>query len=273
MSAEIAYPWAADANSYDTFRPRYPDDALNTLLRITHVEPGHRVVEFGAGTGIFTEQLLERSVHVVAVEPSPELVAVAQEKLAGYINDGSLTIIKTTAYDALINAFDQDKLFDGAFMATSRIWMDDTEGIFQRLVSQLLRTASPSTPAGCIASIRNVSVADDGGDQFMRATSEIHRRVLGNDTLSSLPYSNSIAAEPFGCGYHNLYHDVSVLSEQMSAERYLGRLGTFGPIAKLPTIVRAQLATELAKVAWQPPFNGTVRASIATSLDIAQRLA
>jgi SAM-dependent methyltransferase len=76
------------AQEYDRARPRYPRDAVLWMLG---PEP-LRVVDLGAGTGIFTRQLLEAGHDVVAVEPDggmrDALRATVQEPAAEVL-DGS----------------------------------------------------------------------------------------------------------------------------------------------------------------------------------------
>lgn len=56
---------------YDAARPTYPDDALSWLLPAS----ARRVLDLGAGTGKLTRLLVARGLDVVAVEPSPPMLA------------------------------------------------------------------------------------------------------------------------------------------------------------------------------------------------------
>ncbi|HJN77815.1 MAG TPA: class I SAM-dependent methyltransferase [Myxococcota bacterium] len=60
---------------YTRYRPDYPEAFLDLL------EPPRRIAELGAGTGILTEQLLERGHHVYAVEPNPAMREACQRRL------------------------------------------------------------------------------------------------------------------------------------------------------------------------------------------------
>jgi SAM-dependent methyltransferase len=68
--------FGAAARIYDARRPRYPQSLIDDLL-----SGGARtVLDVGAGTGIISEQLLRKSVDVLAVEPDPRMALIAREK-------------------------------------------------------------------------------------------------------------------------------------------------------------------------------------------------
>ena len=67
--------FGALARSYDSFRPDYPGDALDWFVGGA-LRTVRDVADVGAGTGILTRQLLERDLHVVAVEPDEAMLAV-----------------------------------------------------------------------------------------------------------------------------------------------------------------------------------------------------
>jgi SAM-dependent methyltransferase len=70
------------AELYDRARPSYPAAAIDALLEYGGLTAGTRIVEVGAGTGKATELLAARGLHVVGLEPSAEMAAVARIKLA-----------------------------------------------------------------------------------------------------------------------------------------------------------------------------------------------
>jgi SAM-dependent methyltransferase len=73
---ERANSFGGAAQSYDTHRPRYPDQLIDDVL-----SPGvRRVLEAGAGTGIASMQFIERGADLLAVEPDTRMAAVAQAK-------------------------------------------------------------------------------------------------------------------------------------------------------------------------------------------------
>jgi SAM-dependent methyltransferase len=73
---ERANSFGGAAHSYDTHRPRYPDQLIDDLFTFG----AHRVLDVGAGTGIASMQLAERGADVLAVEPDTRMGSIAQEK-------------------------------------------------------------------------------------------------------------------------------------------------------------------------------------------------
>jgi SAM-dependent methyltransferase len=73
--------FAAQAQQYDHFRPRYPTELFDRLLVEAHLAGGDAVVEIGAGTGLATLPLVERGLKVHAVEPAEELADLVRFKV------------------------------------------------------------------------------------------------------------------------------------------------------------------------------------------------
>lgn len=72
--------FSGKAENYDKFRPSYPSELIEWLYSLTRAEA---VADIGAGTGKFTEKLLEKPWQVTAVEPNGDML----EKLRGNFPD------------------------------------------------------------------------------------------------------------------------------------------------------------------------------------------
>lgn len=57
-------------DTYVKYRPRYPEEAIDYLYSTVGLTASSLIADVGAGTGIFSEQLLARGSHVIAVEPN-----------------------------------------------------------------------------------------------------------------------------------------------------------------------------------------------------------
>jgi SAM-dependent methyltransferase len=64
------------AAAYDAHRPRYPARMINELL----ADGAALILDVGAGTGIASQQFIERGVEVLAVEPDDRMATVARAK-------------------------------------------------------------------------------------------------------------------------------------------------------------------------------------------------
>jgi SAM-dependent methyltransferase len=71
-------------DTYVKYRPSYPKEAIDYLYEVVGLTPASLVADVGAGTGIFSELLLERGSRVTAVEPNQAMREVAESKLGQY---------------------------------------------------------------------------------------------------------------------------------------------------------------------------------------------
>jgi len=71
----------SDGLRYHSARPDYPLDAVRFLVVELGIDSDAHVVDLGAGTGIFTSQLLPFGPRITAVEPTPGMRAVFERRL------------------------------------------------------------------------------------------------------------------------------------------------------------------------------------------------
>ncbi len=72
------------AELYDRARPSYPAQALDGICEFAGLQQGARVLEVGAGTGKGTRLLAERGLAVTALEPDPQMIALARRNCASF---------------------------------------------------------------------------------------------------------------------------------------------------------------------------------------------
>ncbi|GAA1620195.1 MULTISPECIES: bifunctional 2-polyprenyl-6-hydroxyphenol methylase/3-demethylubiquinol 3-O-methyltransferase UbiG [Brevibacterium] len=114
------------AETYDRVRPRYPGALLTEVLGEfpADVRPT-RVLDVGAGTGIFSAQLTASGCEVTAVEPDPEMAEVARSK-------GCQVEVSTfESWDA------GDRTFDLVTFGQSFHWVDPATALPK--IRQILR--------------------------------------------------------------------------------------------------------------------------------------
>src|SRR5438045_370291 len=85
-----ARSFGAAAADYDEYRPRYPDQLVDDVVKML---PGRRVLEVGAGTGIATAAFAARGMAMTCVEPNAQMAAMLLAKLAG---DADLRLVVAT---------------------------------------------------------------------------------------------------------------------------------------------------------------------------------
>ncbi|EMY34001.1 type 11 methyltransferase [Arthrobacter crystallopoietes BAB-32] len=99
---------------YERIRPGYPDDAVDWLL-----PPGARdAADLGAGTGKYTEQLLNRGLRVTAVDPSADMLAQLRKK-----HPQVEVLLGTAEHTGLADAS-----FDVVTVAQAWHWVDPAAG-------------------------------------------------------------------------------------------------------------------------------------------------
>lgn len=87
MARERRLAFGEVAEQYDRTRPSYPDALVDDVLALAPTDHGAaRALEVGAGTGKATVMFAARGASVVALEPSPEMAAIAERNTARYTN-------------------------------------------------------------------------------------------------------------------------------------------------------------------------------------------
>ncbi len=108
------------ANHYTKGRAAYASALLNYIFETVGVFAESTVADIGAGTGIFSKQLLDRGCSVICVEPNEDMRSSAAEGLAHYENvhiisgDAESTTLGDASVDFITAAqafhwFDTDK--------------------------------------------------------------------------------------------------------------------------------------------------------------------
>lgn len=164
----------AAAELYDRARPGYPAKLFDDLA--ADLSPGARLLELGCGTGQATIPLAEYGYQITALEPGPNLAAVARQKLARF---PGVAIVVSTFEDWSLPA----EPFDAVVSATAFHWIDKTV--------RVAKSADALRPNGVIATIATHHVA--GGDaQFFIDVQACYRRWNPGTTGMPLPRAEEI---------------------------------------------------------------------------------
>ena len=106
---------------------------------------GARILDAGCGTGLMTAELAQRGAEVVAVDISPQLIAIANDRLEAR-HRAQVTFAAGDMTDAALGAFDHVIAMDSLIYYRAT----DIAAILQRLESRtrgkVVFTVAPRTP-------------------------------------------------------------------------------------------------------------------------------
>jgi SAM-dependent methyltransferase len=74
------------ANVYKTARPGYPETLIEDVVLYADLKQNDRILEVGCGAGQATRSFAERNFSIIAIDPGPEMLRSARERLAGFSN-------------------------------------------------------------------------------------------------------------------------------------------------------------------------------------------
>jgi SAM-dependent methyltransferase len=109
------------AVEYDRRRPAYPDELVDQACRVAGIGRGARVLEVGCGSGQLTRALAARGLHVTALEPGTNLLALARQNLDGA---GEVEFVNASFEDAVLPR----ARFQAVFSASAFHWIDPKVG-------------------------------------------------------------------------------------------------------------------------------------------------
>lgn len=202
-SSNDAQPMLGDfsnqAQAYAHARPSYPPRLIQQLMRIAHIRPGHHVADLGAGTGIFTQQLLAQGLRVHAIEPNIAMRSQAVPLPGISWHEG--TFEKIPLPDASVQ---------WATAAQAFHWANPQTALPE--IARILK------PQGRITALWNRRL-NDQNPVTQWTINAIHRHVPGFEDL----YHQTVWTKPLLSTGH--FRDVVYLQEAhfipMSAQRYL----------------------------------------------------
>ena len=124
------------AAAYEHGRPSYPPEAIDWLLPAG----AHKVLDLGAGTGKLTTRLVERGLHVVAVDPIPEMLEVLRTSLP------ETPALLGTAEEIPLD----DNSVDAVLVAQAWHWFDP-----KRAIAEVARVLRPGGRLGLVWNTRD----------------------------------------------------------------------------------------------------------------------
>jgi ubiquinone/menaquinone biosynthesis C-methylase UbiE len=134
------------AVQYDRNRPRYPEELIDRACQVAEIESGDHVLELGCGSGQLTRALAARGLHVTAVEPGEQLIALAKQNVRG---PGAAQFINARFEDAEL----AKGYYKAVFCASAFHWIDPD--VSWRKTADLL------SPGGVLALIQYFGLKEE----------------------------------------------------------------------------------------------------------------
>lgn len=207
---------------YDRYRPGFPPEVLDLLAPHTV----HNALDLGAGTGKFTELLVRRAHHVVAVEPSKEMLAVLVGKLpevSTHLAPAEAIPVATTSQDLVT-------------VAQAFHWFDQESACAE--ISRILR------PGGILGLLWNTPDPECRWDR--KAYNVAHPGLSattedGHQRQQALPNLESLSAEAVRW------------KEQISRHDYIRRWLTVSTFLAAKPSVRADMVLRIERILDEDP--------------------
>lgn len=227
----------AAASTYQRGRPPYPEAVFDLLAGRCGLQPGTRVLDIGAGTGLATGPLLAAGAHVVAVEPGENLAAI---------------LAVTHACDRLevtIADFETAGLPDGfdlAVAATALHWLDPVAATGK--IGQLVR------PGGWLAAWWNEFGDTNRPTVFRDRLDEVYHDLLPAEPGYRDSRSHALDTDRWrrqltaGGWFGDVAVEIIEWHQTLTAQTARDLWSTFPNIAELAPPVREQFLARLASL-------------------------
>jgi SAM-dependent methyltransferase len=222
--------FADGADIYAASRPSYPGEALDWLRDRMSIGPDSRVVEVGAGTGLFTRLILETGAKVLATDPVAEMLT----HLAATI-PGVATIVATA--EALPVAAES---VDAVICATAFHWFATPQAL-----AEFHRVLRPGGTLGLIWNVRDTEIP------WVRRLSEITDRYQDDAPRQKSQAWRDVFPAP---GFTSLRETAMRYDHAGTPEEVIvGRTLSTSFIAALPDDRRAALVDEVGAMITATP--------------------
>ncbi|HEU0102415.1 MAG TPA: methyltransferase domain-containing protein [Mycobacteriales bacterium] len=233
------------AELYERYRPGYPDDVVDAVLRYAG-RPVRTAVEVGAGTGKATRLFASRGIAVTAVEPDPDMARVLDRTVRG---------LPVQPVVATFEQFVTARRFDLLYAAAAWHWTDRA--------TRWTRTVELLVPGGVVALFGRPGELTD--PDLAAAVAEVERALPDDGAPGLRPWSPAESADVPGLTDRvQLDLPGTVLT---AADEYVGRLATVSAYLMLDPEVREDTLRQVrAVLPERVELDSTVRLSLARAV-------
>jgi ubiquinone/menaquinone biosynthesis C-methylase UbiE len=221
------------AAEYDRNRPMYPDELVDQACQVAGIGDGDQVLEIGCGSGQLTRSLAARGLHVTALEPGKNLIALAMKNLEGA---GAVEFMNARFEDA---SFPHEH-FRAVFSASALHWVDPKVS--------WLKIADVLVPGGTLALLSYFGLEEQRSKHDQEALLAAMRKVAP-DTAAGWPTYRDLDTTLAGVRQRreNISEVWSWLGGYDVAQDYASRLFGDVQVAVVPKLIE-QTADELNAV-------------------------
>jgi ubiquinone/menaquinone biosynthesis C-methylase UbiE len=211
------------AAEYDRHRPAYPDELVDQACRVAGIGSGDHVLEVGCGSGQLTRGLVARGLHVTALEPGQNLIALARQNLEGA---GEVEFVNAQFEDAFLPR----EQFQAVFSASAFHWVDP-EVSWQKAADVLV-------PGGTLALVQYCGLEEPRSKQDQEAALAAIRKVAP-DVADNWPAYRDLDATLSGMEqrHGNVSEVWAWFGSYDIGKDYAGRLFGDVQVAVMPKLV------------------------------------
>ena len=247
------------AEYYNLYRSPYPQEVVDTIIALSNLRNGSRVLEIGCGTGQLSVPLAQHGIDLLAIELGPHLAALARRNLKRFPN------VQVEA-----SSFEEWPLpsqkFDAVVSASAFHWLD--------LDVRFSKSAEALYPGGFLM-ILHVHHVRGGTPGFFADTQPYYMKWGLSDDLSFQP--------PAPDNVPTMYPELDQLPEFHSVERhhfeipmshstasYIGWLHTDSLVNSLNDKSRRGFLQDIDRLI-ESKYNGEVVRNFVYEIIVAQR--
>ena len=211
------------AAEYDRRRPTYPDELVDQACQVAGIGSGDHVLEVGCGSGQLTRSLLARGLHVTALEPGKNLIALARQNLEGA---GEVEFVNAQFEDALLPR----EQFQAVFSASAFHWIDPKVS-WQKVADVLV-------PGGTLALVQYFGIEEPRSQRDQAAALAAIRKVAP-DVAADWPTYRDLDATLAGMEQRrgNVSEVWAWLGSYDVGQDYAGRLFGDVQVAVTPKLI------------------------------------
>jgi Methylase involved in ubiquinone/menaquinone biosynthesis len=239
------------AERYDRFRPGYPHDLVAFINTQVSRHAAYAVADVAAGTGIFTELIVNWGNPVYVVEPNSAMRRLAQRRLAGFSNcvfvDG--TAEKTELPDASVDLVVSAQAFH---------WFD-----LSKAKSEFLRIARDGAYLAVVWNLRNTDSAFESGYEALIRKYAVDYLNVSQHRLQTeqvLAFFAPVKPE------YRIFHHVDLLT----LDQLRGRTLSYSYMPDEDAEQLGEMLSELETLYAKHQLDGRVRLSYKTRLFVGQ---